>query len=394
MRLFGRGEGTGDAPADTAQGRLSHCLEALGEACALFDTNDRLVAANAHWRRLFWGGGQPAPGTPLADLFAARAGGANAAASRALAVRPAAGTETAHDFALPNGEHIRLRDVGTAGGDRMLVAENVTHLARLWAAIETIPDGFVLFDRDDRLVICNERYRAIYSLSADAIRPGAPFEDILRHGVARGQFADALGREDAWIAARLAEHADPPRGGLEQKLSNGRWLRILEATTPDGGRAGLRVDITEQKRQQAELDRARREAEIANRAKSSFLASMSHEIRTPMNGVVGMADLLADTELDPDQRLFADTIRASAEALLVIINDVLDYSKIEAGKLELFPEPFDLERCIHDVVLLMRPKLAGKPVDIAVDYDLFLPDRFVGDRRGCARCWSIWSATR
>jgi hypothetical protein len=57
MRLFGRGEGTGDAPADTAQGRLSHCLEALGEACALFDTNDRLVAANAHWRRLFWGGG-------------------------------------------------------------------------------------------------------------------------------------------------------------------------------------------------------------------------------------------------------------------------------------------------------------------------------------------------
>jgi signal transduction histidine kinase/CheY-like chemotaxis protein len=379
MRLFGRGEGTGDAPADTAQGRLSHCLEALGEACALFDTNDRLVAANAHWRRLFWGGGQPAPGTPLADLFAARAGGANAAASRALATRPAAGTETAHDFALPNGEHIRLRDVGTAGGDRMLVAENVTHLARLWAAIETIPDGFVLFDRDDRLVICNERYRAIYSLSADAIRPGAPFEDILRHGVARGQFADALGREDAWIAARLAEHADPPRGGLEQKLSNGRWLRILEATTPDGGRAGLRVDITEQKRQQAELDRARREAEIANRAKSSFLASMSHEIRTPMNGVVGMADLLADTELDPDQRLFADTIRASAEALLVIINDVLDYSKIEAGKLELFPEPFDLERCIHDVVLLMRPKLAGKPVDIAVDYDLFLPDRFVGD---------------
>ncbi|MBL4558799.1 MAG: PAS-domain containing protein [Rhodobacteraceae bacterium] len=66
---------------------------------------------------------------------------------------------------------------------------------------------------DDRLVICNERYRAIYSLSADAIRPGAPFEDILRHGVARGQFADALGREDAWIAARLAEHADPPRAG-------------------------------------------------------------------------------------------------------------------------------------------------------------------------------------
>jgi signal transduction histidine kinase/CheY-like chemotaxis protein len=378
MRLFGQARGAA-AAASAADGRLALCLEAMGEACALFDAGDRLVCANAQWRRLFWGGGQPAPGTALADLFDPAGGGATGAAGRALALRPDPGTEAAHEFALPNGEHVRLRDSAISGGDRMLVAANVTHLARLWAAIETIPDGFVLFDRDDRLVMCNARYRAIYSLSADAIRPGAAFADILRHGVARGQFADALGREEAWIAERLAEHAAPPPGGLEQKLSNGRWLRIIEAETPDGGRAGLRVDITEQKRQQAELDRARRAAEIANRAKSAFLASMSHEIRTPMNGVVGMADLLAETALDPDQRLYADTIRASAEALLVIINDVLDYSKIEAGRLELFAQPFDLERCIHDVVMLMRPKLAGRPVDIVVDYDLFLPARFVGD---------------
>jgi hypothetical protein len=220
--------------------------------------------------------------------------------------------------------------------------------------------------------MCNERYRDIYSLTAPAIRPGATYEDILRYGVWRAASSQMRwgGRRPGWPTG--CKSTRKPRS-REQHLSNGRWLRLMDAATPDGGRAGLCVDITDQKRQQAELDRARREAEIANRAKSAFLASMSHEIRTPMNGVVGMADLLSETELDGDQRLFADTIKASAEALLVIINDVLDYSKIEAGKLELFPEPFDLERCIHDVVLLMRPKLAGKPVDIAVDYDLFLP---------------------
>lgn len=381
MRLFGRNAtGTADGTAQVHDGRLAACLDALGEAGALFDAADLLVAANGRWRRLFWGGGQPAPGTRLADLFDPAAGGANAAAARALAASAAPGTaDAAHDLTLPNGERLRLRDTRTAAGDRILVAENVTQLARLWAAIETLPDGFVLFDREDRLLMCNDRFRAIYSLSAEAIRPGASFADILRHGVARGQFAEALGREETWIAERLAEHAAPPRGGLEQKLSNGRWLRILDARTPDGGRAGLRVDITDQKRQQAELDRARREAEIANRAKSAFLASMSHEIRTPMNGVVGMAELLAETDLDTDQRLYVDTIRTSAEALLVIINDVLDYSRIEAGKLDLLPEPFDLEGCIHDVVRLIRPKLAEKPVEMAVDYALALPRRFVGD---------------
>ncbi|NDW60277.1 hybrid sensor histidine kinase/response regulator, partial [Yangia sp. PrR004] len=83
--------------------------------------------------------------------------------------------------------------------------------------------------------------------------------------------------------------------------------------------------------------------EAANRAKSAFLANMSHEIRTPMNGVVGMAELLNDTSLTEEQRLYANTIKNSGEALLVIINDVLDYSKIEAEKLVLHPEPFDLE---------------------------------------------------
>ena len=98
-----------------------------------------------------------------------------------------------------------------------------------------------------------------------------------------------------------------------------------------------------------------------------------------MNGVVGMAELLCDSALTSEQRLFAETIRSSGEALLVIINDILDYSKIEAERLTLYPEPFDLERIIHEVAMLLQPKARSRGIDLMIDFDMFLPTRFVGD---------------
>jgi PAS domain S-box-containing protein len=129
--------------------------------------------------------------------------------------------------------------------------------ATLEAAVEALEDGFVLYDADDRLVICNERYREIYPRSAAAIVPGASFEEILRHGLAHGEYADAVGREEEWLAERLERHRAPD-SEVEQRLSDGRWLRIFEKTTPDGGRVGLRVDITalKQAEQSARADLA------------------------------------------------------------------------------------------------------------------------------------------
>lgn len=118
--------------------------------------------------------------------------------------------------------------------------------ATLEAAVDALHDGFVLYDRDDRLVICNARYRAIYPHSAPAMVPGARFEDILRYGLERGEYSDAVGREEEWLAERLATHA-LPESETEQELSSGRWLRVYEKATPDGGRVGLRIDITELK---------------------------------------------------------------------------------------------------------------------------------------------------
>lgn len=129
--------------------------------------------------------------------------------------------------------------------------------ATLEAAVDALQDGFVLFDADDRLVICNQRYREIYSRSAHAIVPGVRFEDILRQGLAQGEYAEAIGREADWLAERLERHCERD-SEVEQQLSDGRWLRIFEKATPDGGRVGLRVDITALKlaEQRAKADRA------------------------------------------------------------------------------------------------------------------------------------------
>lgn len=121
-------------------------------------------------------------------------------------------------------------------------------------AMESLPNGFVLYDKDDRLVICNERYREIYAESAKYIVPGASFEEIIRNGVENGQYPDAIGNEEAWIAERLEMHQNPGEP-IEQHLPGDTWLRVQERRTSEGGLVGFRFDITELKRQERELIR-------------------------------------------------------------------------------------------------------------------------------------------
>ncbi|PQO22801.1 hybrid sensor histidine kinase/response regulator [Rhodobacteraceae bacterium WD3A24] len=249
---------------------------------------------------------------------------------------------------------------------------------RLWESVETIRDGFAVFDARQRLVAANRAFLVVFEGRAEAA-PGVSYRRLLEICAHEGLVEIGAATPEAWVARTHARLDSEPIEPCVLHFRSGTCVRLIDRRTQSGDMVSLGLNITETLRREADLEEARERAEAASRAKSAFLANMSHEIRTPMNGVVGMAELLCDTELSEDQRLCADTIRSSGEALLAIINDVLDYSKIEADKLTLHPEPFDLERCIHEVAMLLQPDAGSRGIDMIIDFDMFLPTRYVAD---------------
>jgi signal transduction histidine kinase/DNA-binding response OmpR family regulator len=250
---------------------------------------------------------------------------------------------------------------------------------RLWDAVAGMRNGFALFDADQRLVEANEAYRFFFTQLSLPMMVGDSFTTLATVLADSGIIMFEGKSRDEWLADITSWHRSSELSHRIIRMRGDVWLKAWAKHTPSGDTVSLIADISAAKRREGELLDAQQQAEAASRAKSAFLANMSHEIRTPMNGVVGMADLLCETSLSEEQQLFAETIRNSGEALLVIINDVLDYSKIEAGKLEMFPERFNLERCVHEVTLLLQPRAREKNLDLLIDYDMFLPAHYIGD---------------
>lgn len=233
--------------------------------------------------------------------------------------------------------------------------------AMLTSAVDTIGEAFVIYDQDDRLAYFNERYRQYYLSSSDLLVRGKTFEEIVRTGAERGQYKEAIGRVDEWIAERLAAHRSGNTEFIHQ-VDDGRWLRVLERRTPEGFTVGFRVDVTE-------LYAAKEAAEAANQAKSSFLAMMSHEIRTPMNGILGMAQLLLMPGVSIDERNdYARIILNSGQTLLTLLNDVLDLSKIEAGKLALSDAVFDPKQLVDETVMLFSGPVHDKELEVRANW--------------------------
>jgi PAS domain S-box-containing protein len=277
----------------------------------------------------------------------------------------------------PNGKTVRM-----AGTHANITERKQTELALsntlrvMHTLLETMPLPVTIRDAEGRLTLANAAWLRMYGVPRDEVI-GRRLEDLTNNA-----YTTAHLETDAQLFALRKPMSyeatiESPSGGV---------FHVLIAKTPllmdDGtvtGIASVITDISAEKRIAANLDRARLSAEAAVHAKSRFLANMSHELRTPLNGVVGMASLLENTALDAKQRRFVRTLKSSAEALITLINDVLDLSKAEAGKLELERAPLDLRKELEQVVGLFGARAHDKGIDLAAHFARDVPPTIQGD---------------
>jgi len=291
-----------------------------------------------------------------------------------------------------------------------LMEKTIAADLRLRDAIETIPEAFVLWDADNRLVLCNSNFQDLHDLPDEAIKSGTAYEQVVAAG--RKPVVHTTGNHDA--------EPSPGARTFEAQLEDGRWLHISERRTKDGGYVSVGTDITNIKLHEEKLIHSERRlmatvadlrasqqaletqaqqlselaekyaeektrAEEANQAKSKFLANMSHELRTPLNAIIGFSEIMASGMFGP---LGADRydeycrdINSSGQYLLEVINDVLDMSKIEAGRMRLAPEPIQLEQMLTDALRVVSSKATEKKLALALDAEAEIA--FEADRRAC-----------
>ena len=246
--------------------------------------------------------------------------------------------------------------------------------ARYRDLLDSQEDVIIRRDARGRLTFVNHAFCRVFALEGGQVL-GRVFTPVVLEGApAAGAMQGPAGRRQRYVQ-RIETS-----GGARWFC----WEDYLLTRSDDGEADSSEVqsigrDITEQRRAEAELQEARDAAEAASRAKSRFLAAMSHEIRTPMNGILGMAGLLADMELSAEQRTYANAIDSSSRTLLSLIDEILDFSKVEAGRLELHEQPFALDECVASVVELLAPRAHARGLEIAWSIDAGLPDRVCGD---------------
>jgi len=275
-----------------------------------------------------------------------------------------------------------LRQRQRARGLERAVANRTAQLARsertLRSLMRTASDGILTMDATSTIRACNPAAAAMFGYEPEGLV--GQWVEVLVPSPHREQHASYVSRH-LKTGERRAIGQYVEVSGLRKDDSEFPLGLSLSRVDTHRGPLFMAIvrDLTSTRRVQADLEHARDEALAADRAKSMFLANMSHELRTPMNAVIGMSSLLLDTELDPQQRDFSQTVASSGEGLLRIVNDILDFAKVEAGKLQIEEVEFDLCAVVEDVVRLMSAPAAEKGLELVVDSPVEPRDRVRSD---------------
>jgi PAS domain S-box-containing protein len=378
--------------ATRAQAHLADAVDAVPIGIVIFDAEDRLVLCNGMYRQVYDG----VPGL----LTAGRRHGEILDANLAAGVfdippegRDAFVAQCLQEFSTPTGPHelrmadgrsVRVEGRRTADGAMVEVALDVTEMKhreeRLAFALEAAEEGIWDWNVASGDAYFSPRFAATLGLSVSDLEPRAAAWSELIH-------TDDADRMHQMVRRFLDRGTNLGQTEFRIRHADGHWIwvemrgRVVErdAAGHPVRLVGTQVDITQAKEHQAELAEARDHAEAASRVKSDFLANMSHEIRTPMNGVLGMTGLLLETSLDAEQRRLAGMARESAEMLLAIIDDILDVSKLEAGKVQLESIDFDLVDTVESAASVLGPKAREKGIDLATFVDASVGTLFRGD---------------
>ena len=370
--------------AAAAQQRLRESIESLAGGFALFDANEKLVLCNRRYGDLYAGvRDMLVPGMRFEELItvAARSGNFPEANENAdfwvhKQLQHFRNPGRPFEIELRDGTWFRVAERRTANGGFVVISTNITELRRreselrsigeelrhknvlLDAALDNMAQGLAMFDVNQRMIICNQRFLDLYNLPANMAHPGTELAEILSYTAEMENLSPD--QAQALRQRRLATAASLEETTMQDFLSNGRVISVVHRPMPGGGSLATYDDVTGSYSAERQLRIAKEEAELASRAKSDFLANVSHELRTPLNAIIGFSEIIKDQLFgqmgNQRYREYAIDIHDSGTHLLSLINDILDLSKIEAGKFELHEEAIDLERATKSCFRIMRDR--------------------------------------